>query len=1312
MPAADRTHRFRIVFSAFVGGLLALARPSVAPAGCNLLPQAQPIFRGALGTLDRPFAGPGDFVELHIRPTICDHTSPGLGTDPSNLAVTLLFTPTGGPKRAVVLTTQSCSDAALVAKLNACSTTPGMSVGGVSCVHMNPLDADIVTRNDSIPRFRFRFPDTDAIVGPTGDDRTLSGPATIAVSHVADDLPCGLINDTCQASAAGLGLVACVDQLFARDGTCDPTPDQTFTHFTALPPPTDYQATCYNEKPPCTATADATRFTLDAEGNLLIPVHWQGILVSDATSAVPRLLRATLRPPVPVTLPNGLFVTSLTPQGQRLPPIFEPQIDPTAPTGVLTFFGSVDVADTVLRIAHRRGVCSGGTAAGDACGVDLDCQGGLCVDACVGGSRDGLACVDDSDCRRGRCRVLYDAPAFAALATNGGPIVLPKPIPPQTGGVCEIEPHNTCTSNGNCPGADNLCALYALQAQNPVSLDSLTTRTDDLRAFTAAETLDDIDRTGDHDLEDDVITLQDRATGRFQPLGAPSGFTTGGAPLPACGLAGTPQGRAIVQVQSGPFSLPALAMEAHIAAFVESEHGEGGCDENHDGDDADGILRVFTVPGNERTAGISPRAVDSSLKINGQSLAVSNGRVFFRTLAAGEQPSPDDAVLEVLNAGNGSVTTLCEAKQAAVQGGRVAFLRPEAALSTPGCPGGSLNGPADTDLGDDVVQLWTGSGAAQNLGRAARAVALSATHVAAIVVEAAEADNGVPGGGTDLNGDGDRLDGVVQVRSVGGGAWTSTGFAADTIAFCGSVLAFITPEASQGASTDLNGDGDYTDRVLQLYVPATGARINTGQAAEEFVCNDQIVAFRTSEAAQGNSDLQEGKADNSPPAFVLQTWDLAGPGCLTDAPPAECLRNTHQAVSPCMAEVCDPRTPYKVIGRTVKFLTSECAQRGTVDAAYCGDTGGTDLNGDFPPDAKDEVLQIFDLAFARTTTVGATGGTHDPFQGGPDDEADGSGGGFFIASGRCIETLGGSCTSNADCPAVGFCDNATCKRDHRTCTTNLDCPPAVPCVTGAGGKIVAASPDTDGDSVPDQLDNCPDVANVDLADFDGDGVGDACDGLCNTCTTFQCYEIKPAVIPPKTVTEEDRFGSQAVTLRYPHRMCVPVERTDGGYVDPLPHLTGYETLRTPFKQRTNQTITNQFGSIVLDLVRRDVVMVPSAMSLAGTPAPLPLPTIDHYQCYRTKRSTGQPRFSPISVSVANEIETATHTLVRPYRLCVPTNKNGEDPTAPVHPALLLCYRSKAGPRFGTVDMSIDNQFGSDGGKLIHRRELCVPSTLQ
>jgi len=35
--------------------------------------------------------------------------------------------------------------------------------------------------------------------------------------------------------------------------------------------------------------------------------------------------------------------------------------------------------------------------------------------------------------------------------------------------------------------------------------------------------------------------------------------------------------------------------------------------------------------------------------------------------------------------------------------------------------------------------------------------------------------------------------------------------------------------------------------------------------------------------------------------------------------------------------------------------------------------------------------------------------------------------------------------------------------------------------------------DTDGDGIGDDCDNCPDVSNLDQADFEGDGVGDACD---------------------------------------------------------------------------------------------------------------------------------------------------------------------------------------------------------------------------
>jgi hypothetical protein len=43
------------------------------------------------------------------------------------------------------------------------------------------------------------------------------------------------------------------------------------------------------------------------------------------------------------------------------------------------------------------------------------------------------------------------------------------------------------------------------------------------------------------------------------------------------------------------------------------------------------------------------------------------------------------------------------------------------------------------------------------------------------------------------------------------------------------------------------------------------------------------------------------------------------------------------------------------------------------------------------------------------------------------------------------------------------------------------------------GSSDAAGADSDGDGVPDAVDNCPTVANPDQADEDGDGLGDACD---------------------------------------------------------------------------------------------------------------------------------------------------------------------------------------------------------------------------
>jgi hypothetical protein len=67
----------------------------------------------------------------------------------------------------------------------------------------------------------------------------------------------------------------------------------------------------------------------------------------------------------------------------------------------------------------------------------------------------------------------------------------------------------------------------------------------------------------------------------------------------------------------------------------------------------------------------------------------------------------------------------------------------------------------------------------------------------------------------------------------------------------------------------------------------------------------------------------------------------------------------------------------------------------------------------------------------------------------------------------------GQCISN--CPAEAPCQ--------------ADCDAANGCYTGC----IPPTPESDGDGVPDSVDNCPSVPNPSQANLDGDGLGDACD---------------------------------------------------------------------------------------------------------------------------------------------------------------------------------------------------------------------------
>jgi hypothetical protein len=61
------------------------------------------------------------------------------------------------------------------------------------------------------------------------------------------------------------------------------------------------------------------------------------------------------------------------------------------------------------------------------------------------------------------------------------------------------------------------------------------------------------------------------------------------------------------------------------------------------------------------------------------------------------------------------------------------------------------------------------------------------------------------------------------------------------------------------------------------------------------------------------------------------------------------------------------------------------------------------------------------------------------------------------------------------------------------------------------------SVDFDADTIPDECDNCPVVANRQLGDRDGDGIGDACDTEL-TCVEPSALDRRPGV-PPLRVTK-------------------------------------------------------------------------------------------------------------------------------------------------------------------------------------------------
>lgn len=540
-----------------------LLHAGTAGAACNIIPAAKASFRGFAGSVNRPFAKPGDWVEVSLAGGCA--ASPGFVGQPSDFVVLLVFAPISGARHLVGLTS---TPELVEPRLDECVGSSGVEFVStppsvLACGPGQAAGCGFILKNERT--LSFRFPTVHAVaISPDGDPISLGprvGPVKIAVLRAGAPIPCELATTSCRLMPESAGLLACIDDLYADDSTCTPTLDPVFSSFTSLPVPNDYQALCTAPAPPCTGEIDQLRIAVDRDGNLLVPVDWRGILVDRDAVPVARLLRGTVSAPAfqgelaPFAIAARVSVGSFSPEGVRLPPIFDPQVGSGAADGA-TLFGTADAPDTVLRIARRHGSCGGGGRDGLVCTGDRDCPDGTCHDTCV--RAPDRPCATDDDC-----------------SADGGP-----------GGSCG----QLFDFTGRTGPIGLVLDDFSLQALDPVPLDGLN-QTAELNAFVLEEAIADQELNGDGDLRprDHVATLSDRSTGEVIPIGR---LLPGGAYA---------TGRAVARIQQQPFSLPGLAASDDVLAFLEPEAAQGNTDSNQNQSVFETILRAFRRDGARAT---------------------------------------------------------------------------------------------------------------------------------------------------------------------------------------------------------------------------------------------------------------------------------------------------------------------------------------------------------------------------------------------------------------------------------------------------------------------------------------------------------------------------------------------------------------------------------------------------------------------------------------------------------------------------------------------------------------------------------------
>ena len=213
--------------------------------------------------------------------------------------------------------------------------------------------------------------------------------------------------------------------------------------------------------------------------------------------------------------------------------------------------------------------------------------------------------------------------------------------------------------------------------------------------------------------------------------------------------------------------------------------------------------------------------------------------------------------------------------------------------------------------------------------------------------------------------------------------------------------------------------------------------------------------------------------------------------------------------------------------------------------------------------------------------------------------------------------------------------------------------------------------------------------------------------------SVQCYDVQTGPVPAlHDIAVEDEFGPSTVELIGPKRICNPASVNDSDPNAPTnpDHLVGYKLRqREPFTRMKDQRISDAFGQLTVDVVKPELLLVPSTKSVTAPPPPVTTFGIDHFKCYGVKRGRRNIR----GLHIEDQFGPLTVEVKKPKRLCVPASKNGEPVLDRV--THLMCYEARIAsmdrPFVAPEQLFIANQFGETSIGRFRPTELCVPAVL-